>query len=36
MTNKFETHNFKLKKTRNIDRKSINILRNKEIELKIH
>ncbi len=34
--NNLETHNYKLKKTRNIDRKSINILRNKEIELIIH
>jgi len=31
-----ETHNFKLKNPRNIDRKSINILRNKEISLNIH
>ena len=36
LSNNLETHKFKLKKTRNIDRKSINILRNKEIELKIH
>ncbi len=35
-SNNLETHKFKLKKTRNIDRKSINILRNKEIELIIH
>ncbi len=34
--NNSESHKFKLKKTRNIDRKSINILRNKEIELIIH
>ena len=31
-----ETHKFKLKSLRNIDRKSINILRNKEISLNIH
>ena len=30
-----ETHKFKLKSLRNIDRKSINILRNKEISLNI-
>ena len=30
------THKFKLKTLRNIDRKSINILRNKEISLNIH
>jgi DNA polymerase III subunit alpha len=29
-------HNFKLKNPRNIDRKSINILRNKEISLNVH
>ena len=34
-SNNNETHNFKLKNTRNIDRKSINILRNKEINLNI-
>ena len=31
-----ETHKFKLKSLRNIDRKAINILRNKEISLNIH
>ena len=31
-----ETHKFNLKSLRNIDRKSINILRNKEISLNIH
>ena len=31
-----ETHKFKLKSLRNIDRKSINILRSKEISLNIH
>jgi len=35
-SNDNETHNFKLKNPRNIDRKSINILRNKEISLNIH
>ena len=34
--NNTETHKFKLKSTRNIDRKSINILRNKEIGVNIH
>ena len=36
ISNNSESHKFKLKNTRNIDRKSINILRNKEIELIIH
>ena len=31
-----ETHKFKLKSLRNIDRKSVNILRNREISLNIH
>ena len=31
-----QTQRFKLKNPRNIDRKSINILRNKEISLNIH
>ena len=31
-----ETHKFQLKTPRNIDRKSVNILRNKEISLNIH
>ena len=31
-----ETHKFKLKSLRNVDRKSINFLRNKEISLNIH
>ena len=31
-----ETHKFKLKNPRNIDRKSINILRNKQFNLDIH
>ena len=35
-SNETETYNFKLKNLRNIDRKSINILRNKEISLNIH
>jgi len=35
-SNNMETHSFKLKNLRNIDRKSINILRNKEISLNIH
>ena len=35
-SNNFETHKFKLKSLRNIDRKSINLLRNKEISLNIH
>ena len=35
-SNDVETHNFKLKNLRNIDRKSINILRNKEISLNVH
>jgi DNA polymerase-3 subunit alpha len=35
-SNDIETQNFKLKTPRNIDRKSINILRNKEIMLNIH
>ena len=35
-SNNMETHSFKLKSLRNIDRKSINILRNKEISLNIH
>ncbi len=35
-SNDIETHKFKLKSLRNIDRKSINILRNKEISLNIH
>ncbi len=35
-SNNIETHKFKLKSLRNIDRKSINILRNKEISLNIH
>ena len=35
-SNNTETHSFKLKNLRNIDRKSINILRNKEISLNIH
>ena len=35
-SNDIETYNFKLKNPRNIDRKSINILRNKEITLNIH
>ncbi|WP_075501620.1 DNA polymerase III subunit alpha [Candidatus Pelagibacter communis] len=35
LCNDKETHKFKLKKTRNIDRKSINILRRKEISLNI-
>ena len=35
-SNNLETHYFKLKNLRNIDRKSINILRNKEISLNIH
>ena len=34
--NDVECHNFKLKNPRNIDRKSINILRNKEISLNVH
>ena len=34
--NDIEKHYFKLKNLRNIDRKSINILRNKEISLNIH
>ena len=34
-SNSVETHKFKLKSLRNIDRKSINILRNKEISLNI-
>jgi DNA polymerase III subunit alpha len=34
--NSTEIHNFQLKSPRNIDRKSINILRNKEISLNIH
>ncbi len=34
-SNDTETHKFKLKSPRNIDRKSINILRNKEISLNI-
>ncbi len=34
-SNNTETHKFKLKSLRNIDRKSINILRNKEINLNI-
>ncbi len=36
ISNNSESHKFKLKKSRNIDRKSINILRNKEIGLIIH
>jgi DNA polymerase III subunit alpha len=35
-SNNMETHSFKLKNLRNIDRKFINILRNKEISLNIH
>jgi DNA polymerase III subunit alpha len=35
-SNETETYNFKLKNLRNIDRKCINILRNKEISLNIH
>ena len=35
-SNEKETHKFKLKSLRNIDRKAINILRNKEISLNIH
>ena len=35
-SNNFETYKFKLKSLRNIDRKSINLLRNKEISLNIH
>ena len=35
-SNDIEKHYFKLKNLRNIDRKSINILRNKEISLNIH
>ena len=35
-SNNFENHKFKLKSLRNIDRKSINLLRNKEISLNIH
>ena len=35
-SNDNEKHCFKLKNPRNIDRKSINILRNKEISLNIH
>ena len=35
-SNDIEKHSFKLKNLRNIDRKSINILRNKEISLNIH
>jgi DNA polymerase III subunit alpha len=35
-SNDIETHSFKLKNLRNIDRKSVNILRNKEISLNIH
>ena len=35
-SNNFETHKFRLKSLRNIDRKSINLLRNKEISLNIH
>ena len=31
-----DTHNFKLKNLRNVDRKSINLLRNKEISINIH
>ncbi|MDC1033596.1 DNA polymerase III subunit alpha [Candidatus Pelagibacter sp.] len=36
ISNNIETHNFRLKNQRNIDRKSINLLRNKEISLNIH
>tara|TARA_B100001741_G_scaffold270198_1_gene237667 strand:+ start:831 stop:4247 length:3417 start_codon:yes stop_codon:yes gene_type:complete len=36
ISNNFEIQDFKLKKTRNISRKSINILRNKEIDLNIY
>ena len=36
ISNNSEIHKFKLKKLRNIDRKSINILRNKEIGINIH
>ena len=36
LLSKSKIHDFKLKTTRNIDRKTINILRNKEIELFIH
>ena len=31
-----DTHNFKLKNLRNVDRKSISLLRNKEISINIH
>ncbi len=36
LSSKSKIYDFKLKKTRNIDRKTINLLRNKEIELFIH
>ena len=35
-SNNFKIYKFKLKSSRNIDRKSINLLRNKEISLNIH
>jgi DNA polymerase III subunit alpha len=36
MSNDLETFKFKLKNLRNIDRKSVNLLRNKQISLNIH
>jgi DNA polymerase III subunit alpha len=36
ISNEFENLKFKLKNSRNIDRKSINILRNKQFNLYIH
>ena len=36
ISNELEAYKFKLKNLRNIDRKSINILRNKQFDLLIH
>ena len=36
ISNEKEIYNFKLKDLRNVDRKSINLLKNKEITLNIH